>query len=1056
VTRPFELAAPLPAGRVVIEASAGTGKTYSVAGLVTRVLIERDLAPDALLVTTFTRAAASELRHRIRQRLVEAVQVLDGVTLPKADDPVAQALLASDTATRLERLQRARIAVTEFESVTIGTIHSLCQRILRYDGADLIIDPNGGHTQVLDEVVNDCIIRAAAAGHLDLNATRLTSIAEVAVSNPQSALFVAPGSDAALMTICALVGEIVQEVRRRQRRRVGFDGLLQRAHHLVTAPGSDALVHALQARFRYAVVDEAQDTDVMQWELLNRLFPAEDRTRSLIVVGDPKQSIFSFRGADVDGYIWARSHDTDVRTLDTNFRSDQPLLDQLNALLDGRSFGAGITYREVHAPPGSQTTPLPEHRPVLELVAASEATPYALAQVAAWRVAEALAAKRYAAPEIAVLVGTRTEADAVARSLGAFGIAAVTAGTSSVIASDAAAALRTLFRALAEPRNTGALRLAAIGWFGGLGHQELAGEDSDYLLPFQERLAEWRSVLFKRGIAALLESLLRDAAVLDRIAAKGQLARHLTDLQHLGELLHDTSHGTSADPADLLGLLQSLGALDEKSELVTRRIETDAAAVQVLTIHAAKGLQYPFVVVAKVWSDSTHQVQRKVPHTRPESGTTREIDLGFYDGSVGAESKQRSLSAAQAEDDRLFYVAVTRAMHELLIILPTRDEPTSTAPQRSFGLPIEAQTAADIEHGLASRMERFGRRFRVEAAVNILAGPRPHIEHAPSRKREELRTATAPKALESPRLHWSFSAVTAHKEAAAITVRSGEDEVEPSDVSEAHLTEQASEAAAPLAAIPAGADVGTILHDVLEGLDFAAPDLGEALQPLLAEHATTPALREQHPALTEGLIAALHTPLGGRAPFDLALAGLSRADRRDEVRFDLALAGHSGVTLRRFGDRLLDFLPADDALRPWAERVASGAIAASVRGLLNGSIDLVLRHPVRREYYLIVDYKSNRLAAYHPEAVRRAMEGSHYPLQGLFYSVALFRWLRWRTGHADPSERVRGFAYAFLRGMRGPNTPMDTDGRRHGVFCWEPPAGCIAALSDVLAGEEYL
>jgi exodeoxyribonuclease V beta subunit len=1053
MSTPFDLRAALPRGRWVIEASAGTGKTYTVAGLVARALIETDLPPEKVLVTTFTRAAASELRQRIRARLVEGMRLLDAEAPPGDPDPVQAALWADDATERRRRLDKARSVVADFESLTIGTIHSFCQRILRIAGQDVTLDEDSaGLDGLLDEVINDRIVRLAAEDIAGIDAERLRDLASVALGNPRSQLLapvpgdVDPDPQFAPVDVLALVRDVISDVRARQQRRLSFDALLLRAHELVTTAQHDSLRALLRDRFTFAVVDEAQDTDPLQWELLQALFPASDGARTLIVVGDPKQSIYAFRGADVDGYVSTRGADATERTLGTNFRSDQPLLAQLNALFGAYAFSGAVHYHPVQAATDRQHSEVPEPRPIVELIIPSERKLRELAAAAARRVAEALAAMRWAPQEIAVLVGTRIEGAAIAEELARYGVAAVTSGTSSVAASEAANELRTLFRVLDDPGDARTMRLAALGWFGDCRAADLLSEDSDRLLPFQERLPAWRRLLSSVGVAGLVEQLLLDQGIIDRIAASGRLARHLTDLAHLTELLHEASGGEATQASALRGTLAQLAAMDEKSELVTRRIESDAAAVQILTIHAAKGLQWPMVVVAKLWGNSDWHVSNRVPHARLQpDDPQRSIDLGYYAKDVREASKEAFRQALRAEDDRLFYVAVTRAEHELVVVAPL--DAKGTAPMRCFNM-ASATSVDAVRSALADRMAGFGARFVVSSGETVLAGPAPVVRPAEPPAPGSLHLAPPPAPVLAPFRHWSFTVATKRRARVAMADElGGEDEL---GAEEAPLPARSASALAPL---PAGAEFGTILHSIFEHIDFAAADPVAAAVPLVQRFATMPSLREHQTALAQGIADVLRTPLGAAQPLDLRLADLPRALRLDELRFDLSLPDRRPVPLQQLGALLVDRLPSDDALRGYAERLAAGTLPAELRGMLNGAIDLVLRHPQRPEQLLIVDYKSNRLPAYDTGALLDAMIDHHYPLQGLLYSVALHRWLRWRTGEADPSPRLGGFAYLFVRGMTGPDTPIDALRRRAGVFHWQAPPGLVAAMSDLLARE---
>jgi exodeoxyribonuclease V beta subunit len=267
-----------------------------------------------------------------------------------------------------------------------------------------------------------------------------------------------------------------------------------------------------------------------------------------------------------------------------------------------------------------------------------------------------------------------------------------------------------------------------------------------------------------------------------------------------------------------------------------------------------------------------------------------------------------------------------------------------------------------------------------------------------------------------------------------------------------------------LAAMPGGVRVGTFIHDVLEETDFAAVDLdGE-----LAEHVARAQARRSvdigpFDAVVAGLAAAIETPLGSPVG-DLRLRDVARADRLDELTFELPLAGGdtatSEVTTAAIGDVLRRHVAFGDPLAGYADRLSDPDLRHAVRGYLTGSIDLVLRVPSATPRFAVVDYKSNWLAAaseeltlghHRPAALAAEMQRMHYVLQGLLYTVALHRYLRWRLPAYDPSVNLAGILYLFLRGMAGPDTPVVDDGRC-GVFAWQPPAELVVELSDVLDG----
>jgi exodeoxyribonuclease V beta subunit len=260
-----------------------------------------------------------------------------------------------------------------------------------------------------------------------------------------------------------------------------------------------------------------------------------------------------------------------------------------------------------------------------------------------------------------------------------------------------------------------------------------------------------------------------------------------------------------------------------------------------------------------------------------------------------------------------------------------------------------------------------------------------------------------------------------------------------------------------------GTAVGTLVHEALEAVDFTAPDLpsalGEALHAARARGGVE--LGCEVEVAAAGLALALQTPLGDDLG-ELALAGVARGDRLDELAFELPLAGgehpRSPVELGDVARLLGERLPAEDPLAGYPARLADPALAARLSGYLTGSIDLVLR---ARGRFWVLDYKTNWLGGegeplsphhYRPDALAAEMARSHYALQALLYSVALHRYLRWRLPGYAPEAHLGGVRYLFLRGMLGPDGPVLQGGARPGVFAWSPPVGLVAALSDLVEG----
>ena len=1149
----FDVTGPLPSGVTVLEASAGTGKTYTIAALAARYVAEGHATLPELMLVTFGREATTELRERVRARLASTLRA---VTRGAGDDPVDRLLADVAPAERARRRVRLARALAGFDAATIATTHQFCQQMLAGLGVAAGVDPDARFTEsvedLLVEVVDDFYVRKwgeRAAGPPAFGRPEALTLARAAVHDGQARLEPAdadPGSTADVRVRFAAA--VRAEVERRKQRRgvYTYDDMVTRLDAALRRPGAAA---RLRDRYRVVLVDEFQDTDPVQWSILRRSFcdeppgdpPGDPGARpALVLIGDPKQAIYAFRGADVVAYLEATRVAQHHATLGVNHRSDAPLLAALDTVFGRSALGderivvhpvraAHAGHRLRDAPVG---TPLRlrvvrrtglEQAPRRDLAVVGPARAFVAADLAA-DVATLLASAATVDGEpvrpvdVAVLVRTNDQGALVRDALAAVGVPAVVTGTASVFGTAVAGEWLTLLEALERPRHT-RLRAAGLTPFLGRTVAELAGPDADAVLDeLGTRVRGWAALLHERGVAALLEAVTTDTDLPARLLRRTDGERLLTDLRHVGQALHAAAVEGHRGPAALVDWLRHRiqeagpdGGADTVAER-SRRLESDAAAVQIITIHRSKGLEFPVVYLPFGWDRNVRDPQVPLLH----EGSARVRDVGGETGAGWKDSCAAHRAEEAGEDLRLLYVALTRARAQVVTWwVPATTTATSPVhrlflgrpgpgcvPGQRYPVPTDERAASALR-ALASA-ELAVEEVPVGGAALRYTPPRPLADGLAAavfdRELDRRWRRTSYTALTAGAGHGGPPGVASEPESAG-TVDEPDLPVEPDVGVGAARRDGADPAPAadrsgtgsagagspgtstpgagspagdpaatpsPMAALPTGAAFGTLVHAVLEVADLAAADLDGELRTRCADGLTMhPAPGLDAGALAAALRPVVLTPLGpvagGRRLVDVA-----RADRLAELEFELPLGGGDraaagGAALGDLAPVVRAHLAAADPLAGYADVLGSPALADQpLRGYLTGSIDAVLRLPGGR--HVIVDYKTNWLgpvgpdgaepltaAHYTPDRLSAAMIGANYPLQALLYGVALHRFLRWRLPGYAPDRHLGGVLYLFVRGMCGPDTPT-VGGTACGVFGWTPPPALTVALSELLHG----
>jgi exodeoxyribonuclease V beta subunit len=1150
VIETFELDGPLPHGRLAIEASAGTGKTFTLSTLAARYVAEDGVPINELLIVTFTRAAAAELKDRVRARLVEFANSLKSATEP--DDALLAQIWSED---RQIRLHRVRTAITEFDAATITTIHGFAQQVIGTLGSTVLTDPDAvlvddteaiGRQVATDLLVAEAINEAHPPAEIPV-LKALHHSSRLALNNADSTLV--PSTDPAESSPRAarlrdLVDEISAEVDRRRRAAgtLSFDDLLSRLRDALhdELAGHNAC-QSLRHRYRIALIDEFQDTDPVQWAIFDTVFGQADTDEgddvtdtTLVLVGDPKQAIYAFRGANIHTYIQAaHDPDTNLTGLAVNWRSDPAVLRATQTLLSGVTFGSdSIRFQPVTAPSDHDDrsfttidgTPIPALSVRLtigpnvvrhlrhEHLSTGTSGEGAIHRELAAHICELLETSvipdegcagetRALRPDdVAVLIAANREGPVIRDALAALGIPAVIARGDNVLESEASSHFHRLLAAVARPTDTRRARAAGLSWFFGWDAGRVAAATDAELNAVQVQLHSWGETLSDRGVAAFVGQVWAETSVASRVLALADGDRAMTDLDHIAELL-SLSGGRQTSPTTLLTTFEALsGGSDDgnlEADLAARRVESESRAVQIMTTFVAKGLEFPVVCCTSLWLPAGAKARDNIWWDTATKKRTIDVATNEKWGPDDERAERELLAAQEAVGShlRVLYVALTRARHHTAVwwlptevnwmtglarVLFARDQTATIDPDLFICAKLDH---IDVDESLA-RLQPLADASDGELEVIVVDDPgnsaAPWTGAATSNP-VELAVATLDHPLDRERSRWSFTAITAgahdhHRSIDPFDDTAGDADDADEGPAEAWSSRAAdlmgddepihatgtADASLPLGDIVGGAGFGTLVHEVLEIVDFTVADLTTEIAQAVTDRLAWNPWPVDEQRLVTGLEAAVRTPLGPLFA-RRALVDLAPSDRLDEMSFDLTLGeGGNRSTDADIGRLLLDHLPADDPLGPWAASLTDGPFSAVLAGHLTGSIDLVarVRHDDGIERFVVSDYKTNRLASrgvtptaahFQPDQLPAAMAEHQYPLQALLYSVALHRYLRWRLPGYDPAVHLGGTAYLFVRGMVGPDTPT-TDGVPNGVFSWRPASDLIIELSDLLDG----
>ncbi|MEZ3175610.1 exodeoxyribonuclease V subunit beta [Citrobacter sp. HSTU-bmb20] len=1158
-------------GERLIEASAGTGKTFTIAALYLRLLLglggssafPRPLTVEELLVVTFTEAATEELRGRIRSNIHE----LRIACLRESTDNPLYARLLDEIDDKKQAAQWLLLAERQMDEAAVFTIHGFCQRmlslnafesgmlfeqqliedesLLRYQAcADfwrrhcyplpreiaqvvfetwkgpqaLLADINrylqgeapvikapppddetlaSRHQQIVQRInalkqqwcdaVGELegLMEASGIDRRKFNRgnqgkwiEKISAWAQSATQSyqlpealekfsqrfledrtkeggvvPQHPLFVAidellaePLTLRDLMITRALV-EIREMVAKEKRRRgeLGFDDMLSRLDSALRSESGDALAAAIRTRFPVAMIDEFQDTDPQQYRIFRRIWQHQPDT-ALLLIGDPKQAIYAFRGADIFTYMKARSEVSAHYTLDTNWRSAPGMVNSVNrlfGLMDDAFMFREIPFQPVKYAEKNQSLRFEfygETQPAMtmwlmegESCGIGDYQSY-MAQVCAAQIRDWLKAglrgeamlisghdaRPVSAADISVLVRSRQEAALVRDALTQLAIPSVyLSNRDSVFETLEAQEMLWLLQAVMAPEKENTLRSALAASMMGLNARDidmLNGNENAWDRVVDEFVG-YRQIWQKRGVMPMLRALMSARQIAENLLATAGGERRLTDILHISELLQEAASQLESEHALVRWLSQHILEPDSNASSQQMRLESDSHLVQIVTIHKSKGLEYPLVWLPFI---TNFRVQDQAFY-HDRNSFEAVLDLSEADESVALAEAERL-----AEDLRLLYVALTRSVwHCSLGVAPLvrrrGDKKGDTdVHQSALGRLLQKGEPMDAA-GLRSAIDAVCDEnivCRIPDAVSMEPLPGTVASEASLNARRVQRT---------PGDNWrvtSYSGLQQRGHGIA------QDLMPRLDIDATGVGEVVEEPELTPHQFPRGASPGTFLHSLFEDLDFTQPVEAAWVQEKLELGGYD---ADWEPVITAWVTAILHAPLNETG---VSLSQLSAREKQVEMEFYLPIS--QPLIAENLDALIRQFDPLSAGCPPLE--------FTQVRGMLKGFIDLVFRHNGR--YYLL-DYKSNWLgensAAYTPEAMAAAMQAHRYDLQYQLYTLALHRYLRHRIADYDYERHFGGVIYLFLRGV-------DSKQPQQGIYTTRPAGELITRMDEMFAG----
>jgi exodeoxyribonuclease V beta subunit len=1114
-------------GSNLIEASAGTGKTYSIAILLLRLLLEKQLALKEVLMVTFTKAAVAELEERIRLFVRIAAKAANDI--PIKDTTILQLVNKA-----IEKQGESNVkelltqAVLLLDDTSVMTIHSFCQQTLNEfafetgqlfgcetlkDSGPLLEDEinkfwrahvtsiplklliilidNGLSRANFSEVLNGhyggkryiayvpdahyalssdllenewidiekilseadgCVqtlhtriindegnLRAATAANryahtalshlLDSPEEFIKQIKAKRNSGYINTLYghllvacdeideimgrISERADNIISTLyCMSIREASINIQAYKNRNsvLSFDDMIINLHTATVKDYNEQLLQSLRAKYKAVFVDEFQDTDKLQYEIFEQVF---GQTNILFYIGDPKQSIYAWRKADINTYLKAATTVANNYSMNINYRSCPAYIHSMNVFFqpvdgfDTFAFGGqenSFGYIPVDAPSTKTVQPLLKDRsPETPILLFECPTNDSIAAAVAKQVLALLEDKSYQLEvdgeyrsvkpsDIGILVRKNKQGKLIKNALAAVRIPAVTIDDSKILKSNEATALLYLLQAF-EDKNRGSINKALLSPFTGFDRDQILLLNDDQQ---QERFKIYSVLWDQQGIYVSFAAFLRDYKVRSVLLNHSHGERVLTNLMQLVEILHKTQTANKLNNGELIAWLQkATEGMDVQGDEFEQRIESDEEAVKIITIHKSKGLEYNIVFAPFL---------DMLPEGVGDFCSFRDTDSGEYlfahQNQLSDEQSALLSEQLEQENRRMIYVAVTRAVYKCYIYKNT----ASYYNNSSLKTFIAGLKTLEAENELIQFADHTAIPSHSKYSGKLEWKPLKHIEPAQFQLSDQ---------------NW-------HKLSYTFLSRK-----QPFIIKENNNNAVGEYESFIFKQLPKSIVTGHLLHYILENIDFTKSTNWEKVIDM--------GIRRFMPATgdtySKMLFVMLEHIVNAEINIDgttFALTDVGRNKRISEFEFDFNVGSFVNTAIEELSNNEAKFLVGYEE---------------QLEGMMNGKIDLIFEYAGK---YYILDWKSNflgdSLSWYNTNSLRNTMNDGNYHLQYLIYTLALKKYLTVKLQGFDYESQFGGVAYMFLRGLR--------KNQESGIFSCVPPLEQIEKLENILIGAE--